>query len=79
VYRNILTRVEESWLTPVELPGEAKRNEVAGKDHQHLPLQQLWRVFELEACSIDTKSKLPRGFRASGHEFFIYGHCSACR
>jgi hypothetical protein len=22
--------------------------------------------------------KLPKGFRASGHEFFVYGRCAAC-
>jgi Fur family ferric uptake transcriptional regulator len=24
------------------------------------------------------KPKLPRGFRVTGHEFFLYGLCSQC-
>lgn len=80
VYRNIASLVEENWLTPVELPGEAKRYEVAGKDHHHhFRCNSCGKVFELEGCSVDIRPKLPRGFRASGHEFFIYGQCAACR
>ena len=80
VYRNVLTLVDENWLVPVELPGEARRYEVAGKDHHHhFRCNVCGKVFELDGCSIDIKPKLPRGFRASGHEFFIYGQCAACR
>ena len=32
VYRNIQTLVEEGWLQPVEVPGDATRYEVAGKN-----------------------------------------------
>ena len=35
VYRNVGGLVEEGWLTPVELPGEARRYERAGKEHHH--------------------------------------------
>ena len=80
VYRNILTLVEEAWLTPVELPGEARRYEVAGKEHHHhFRCNLCGKVFELEGCSVDIKPKLPRGFRASGHDFFLYGSCAECR
>lgn len=80
VYRSVLTLVEENWLVPVELPGEARRYEVAGKDHHHhFRCNVCGRVFELDGCSIGLKPKLPRGFRATGHEFFIYGQCAACR
>ena len=80
VYRNIGALVEESWLTPVELPGEARRYEVAGKDHHHhFHCTSCGKLFELEGCAIEVRPKLPRGFRASGHDFFIYGNCAACR
>ncbi len=80
VYRNVGGLVEEGWLTPVELPGEARRYERAGKEHHHhFSCRSCGKVFELEGCAIDLKSKLPRGFRASGHEFFIYGSCADCR
>lgn len=80
VYRNVGTLVEEGWLIPVELPGEARRYEVAGKEHHHhFRCTICGKVFELEGCGIAPKPKLPRGFRASGHEFFIYGICASCR
>lgn len=80
VYRNVLSLADENWLVPVELPGEGKRYEVAGKEHHHhFRCNVCSKVFELEGCSIDIKPKLPRGFKASGHEFFIYGQCAACR
>ena len=80
VYRNVLSLVEDNWLVPVELPGEAKRYEVAGKEHHHhFRCNECGKVFELDGCCIDIKPKLPRGFRASGHEVFIYGQCAACR
>ena len=80
VYRNLATLTEEGWLVPVELPGEAKRYEVAGKEHHHhFRCTSCGRVFELEGCNVQIKPKLPRGFRASGHEFFLYGSCAECR
>lgn len=80
VYRNIGTLVEEEWLMPVELPGEARRYERAGKEHHHhFRCDSCGKVFELEGCAVEVKPKLPRGFRASGHELFIYGNCAECR
>ena len=80
VYRNLLSLVEECWLVAVELPGEARRYEMAGKEHHHhFRCNLCGKVFELAGCSLNVKPKLPRGFRATGHEFFLYGHCAACR
>ncbi len=79
VYRNIVNLVEEQWLATVELPGEAKRYEVAGKEHHHhFRCNTCGKVFELEGCSVDIKPTLPKGFRANGHDFFIYGSCADC-
>ena len=80
VYRNVGCLVEEGWLVPVEMPGEARRYEVAGKEHHHhFSCTSCGKVFELQGCGVTLKQKLPRGFRASGHEFFLYGSCAACR
>ncbi len=80
IYRNISTLVEERWLTPVEIPGEAARYEVSGKGHHHhFRCNTCGKVFEMPGCGVATKPKLPRGFRATGHEFFIYGLCSDCK
>jgi Fur family ferric uptake transcriptional regulator len=79
VYRNIQTLVEEGWLQPVEVPGESTRYEVAGKKHHHhFHCNTCGKLFELEGCVAQLKPKLPRGFRATGHEFFLYGICATC-
>jgi Fur family ferric uptake transcriptional regulator len=79
VYRNIHLLVEEKWLSPVEVPGDTTRYEVAGKaHHHHFQCNECGKLFELEGCGIELKAKLPTGFRTTGHEFFVYGFCSAC-
>lgn len=79
VYRNIATLVKDNWLLPVDIPGEATRYEVAGKaHHHHFHCNSCGKVFELEGCEADIKPKVPRGFRATGHEFFLYGTCASC-
>ncbi len=80
IYRNIGSLVEDQWLTPVEIPGDVTRYEVAGKaHHHHFQCRDCSKVYELEGCDIALKPKLPRGFRATGHEFFLYGTCADCR
>jgi Fur family ferric uptake transcriptional regulator len=79
VYRNIASLVQDAWLTPVEIPGEATRYEVAGKEHHHhFRCNTCGKVYELDGCAVQLKPKLPRGFRATGHEFFLFGTCAAC-
>jgi Fur family ferric uptake transcriptional regulator len=79
VYRNIQFLVDEGWLQSVEIPGDSTRYEVAGKaHHHHFQCNQCKKLYELEGCIPSFKLKLPRGFRTTGHEFFLYGLCSAC-
>lgn len=79
VYRNIQTLLLEKWLRPVELPGDTTRYEVAGKaHHHHFHCNQCGKLFDLEGCIAQLKPKLPKGFRATGHEFFLYGICAEC-
>lgn len=79
VYRNIQALVEERWLQPVEVPGNTTRYEVAGKEHHHhFHCNQCGRLFDLEGCVAEVTPKLPKGFRATGHEFFLYGVCAEC-
>ncbi len=80
VYRNITAMVEEGSLVPVAIPGDSTRYEVAGKQHHHhFKCRQCNRVYEFQGCGVGPKPKLPRGFRVTGHEFFLYGTCAACR
>lgn len=79
VYRNIKALVEEGWLTPVDLPGEAPRYEVSGKEHHHhFHCQACDKVFELPGCSLTAKPALPKGFVAVSHEIVVYGLCALC-
>jgi Fur family ferric uptake transcriptional regulator len=79
IYRNISLLVEEKWLTPVEIPGDTTRYEVSGKEHHHhFQCNLCGKLFDLQGCGIELKTKLPRGFKTTGHEFFVYGLCSAC-
>lgn len=80
IYRNISSLVEERWLTPVSIPGEAARYEIAGKGHHHhFRCNQCGKVYEMPGCDLSSKPKLPRGFRATRHEFFVFGICSGCK
>ena len=79
VYRNIQALVEEGWLQAVEVPGDSTRYEVAGKaHHHHFQCNDCGKLYDLDGCVAKVKPKLPRGFRASGHEFYVYGTCAAC-
>jgi Fur family transcriptional regulator, ferric uptake regulator len=79
VYRNIKSLHEEGWLTPVELPGEPPRYEVAGKGHHHhFHCRTCDRVFEVEGCPGNLLSVTPEGFHLERHEFVLYGLCVQC-
>jgi Fur family ferric uptake transcriptional regulator len=79
VYRSLKVLVEDGWLKPVQVPGETTRYELASKDHHHhFHCKECGNIYELESCPAPIKPKLPRGFRVTGHEFFLYGSCQAC-
>ena len=79
VYRNIKTLVNENWLQPVELPGQAPRYERNGKGrHNHFQCSSCGKVYSVGACEVSTKKVLPRGFKLAGHKMLLYGQCSAC-
>ncbi len=79
VYRNINTLVEDAALVRVEVPGEASRYELAGKEHHHhFQCDGCGKVFELDGCSVEMPGQLPSGFHSTRHEVFFYGSCPAC-
>jgi Fur family transcriptional regulator, ferric uptake regulator len=79
VYRNLKAFVDDGWLTPVELPGEAPRYEVAGKKHHHhFMCRSCDRVFELAGCPGNLQAVVPHGFALEDHEVVLYGRCEAC-
>jgi Fur family ferric uptake transcriptional regulator len=79
VYRSIRALLDDGWLTSIEVPGKGVLYEIAGKaHHHHFSCTACHRVFELDGCASDLSIRLPRGFRASGHDVTIYGQCPAC-
>ncbi len=79
VYRNIRAFVSEGVLTPVSLPGEAQRYEMAGKaHHHHFYCRKCDRVFEMDGCPDEIHRLAPKGFRVDGHEVTLFGQCIAC-
>lgn len=79
VYRNIKALLEDMWLEPVSLPGQATRYEVAGKaHHHHFHCRRCGRMYELGTCTDTVLPRAPRGFRVAGHEMLLYGECARC-
>lgn len=79
VYRNIQELTREGWLRAVVVPGDSTRYELADKGHHHhFQCNECGKLYDLEGCVLKGRPKLPRGFRASGHEFFVFGTCAVC-
>ncbi len=80
VYRALKDLVEEGWLVPVALPGEATRFECAGKKHHHhFQCRDCGRAFDLVGCPQQLGRLAPKGFRVDDHEVVLYGSCASCR
>lgn len=79
VYRNIRSLVEEGWLVPVDLPGEASRYELAGKPHHHhFRCNRCHRVFDAACDAPPGTAGLPSGFVVTGHDVLLHGNCPDC-
>jgi Fur family ferric uptake transcriptional regulator len=79
VYRTINSLVQEGSAVAVELPGEATRYEMAGKQHHHhFRCTSCGKVFELMGCPGDLSWLAPPGFRTERHEIVLYGSCPDC-
>lgn len=80
VYRAIRSLIADGFVEPVELPGYAPLYERAGKGHHHhFICTNCERAYELEGCESEIRTKLPRGFRVSGHDVTFFGSCASCR
>lgn len=79
VYRTLKALLEEDWLSPVELPGEPQRYEMAGKGHHHhFRCHTCDRVYEIDGCLSNLKRLVPQGFQIDRHEVVLYGTCNTC-
>lgn len=79
VYRAVAAMLEEGFLTPVEISGEAPRYEVAGRGHHHhFRCRRCGRVFEMEGCVPEVELLAPPGFLPECHEILLSGLCREC-
>lgn len=79
VYRAVKLMEEAGDISPVDLPGEARRYERAGmKHHHHFSCRACGRVFDLEGCPGNIDRLVPKGFRLETHEILLYGLCDRC-
>lgn len=80
VYRNVKTAVVEGSLTPVDVPGEPTRYEVANQHHHHhFKCQACGKVYDIEGCFDELERLAPPGFEVTEHELTLFGRCSGCR
>ncbi|MEO1007489.1 MAG: transcriptional repressor [Planctomycetota bacterium] len=78
VYRNIKLMVEDSELSPVDLPGEPSRYESVQRAQQHhhfFKCEQCGRVFDIMGCVGNPDSLAPDGFSVTRHHIVLYGDC----
>lgn len=80
VYRGLKALVEDGLITPVSLPSEVTRYEVAGHHHHHhFQCLGCQRVFDVHACPGDLGRLAPPGFSVESHDLTLYGRCVDCR
>lgn len=79
VYRNVKSLVEQDWLSPVDLPGEPTRYELADLEHHHhFQCDDCGKVFDIHGCPGGVSALVPDGFRLRSHEIVMYGRCDVC-
>ena len=79
VYRGLKSLVEDGEITPVTLPSEVTRYEMAGHHHHHhFQCNECQRVFDVHACPGDLSKMAPPGFLVESHDLILYGRCGEC-
>jgi len=79
VYRTIKRLLDDGFLSQVELPGEAPRYELSGKEHHHhFRCNSCNKVYDMQGCPPVFKQIVPKGFTLEGHELYLFGRCPEC-
>ena len=79
VYRTLATFERDGHVTPVHLPADPTRYELAGKGHHHhFRCRKCGRVFEVEGCPGRLDHLTPAGFKLESHEVTLFGLCADC-
>ena len=81
VYRVVGRLIDDGAIAAVSVPGRPDRYEpadVAAEHHHHFRCEECDRVFDVDACPGGLNRMLPSGFKLSGHELTLWGHCADC-
>jgi len=79
VYRTVKEFLADGWISPVRLPGDAARYEIAGKTHHHyFYCHRCARTSEVRGCPDGLHRLTPSGFKLEDHEVVLYGTCASC-
>lgn len=80
VYRALKDFTQEGWTSPVQIPGESARYEIAGKAHHHyFYCRSCHKAFDVDKCPGDLRKLAPKGFVLENHEVVLYGLCISCK
>ena len=82
IYRNLNRLVELGMIVTVNMPGEPDRYELqqaAAVHHHHFRCEKCQSVYDLKGCVKDLKKLLPKNFRMTSHDIWLYGICKNCR
>ncbi len=79
VYRNLKLLVDAHEVTPVTLPGDSPRYEIAHlQHHHHFQCTACERVYDVHQCPGNLARMAPPGFTVDRHELTLYGRCAGC-
>ncbi len=79
VYRLLKKLQSEGVLSPVCVPNQPPRYEMAGlRHHHHFLCTRCDRTYDIAACRSDFHRLAPQGFHVEHHEIFLSGRCDQC-
>lgn len=79
VYRFIQEFLEEEFLVIADIPGRAKKYELAGKGHHHFfECKNCHKLYEIKKCPGNLEKMVPKGFLLQSHEIILFGFCKSC-
>lgn len=79
VYRTLRSMVDDKAVVVVDVPGDAARFEIAGKDHHHhFHCTKCKKVYEVDGCPGELAHLTPPGFVLEGHDLTLIGKCAGC-
>lgn len=81
VYRTLRRLESEGLITPIAVPGEPPRYElahIADHHHHHFHCRVCGRVYDIHGCPTGLQKMAPSGFVVEDHTVVLHGICKAC-